>query len=90
MMWIIRDVIKTNSARELTERAGVVIARQSTAVQGRGLGIATMTQVITAVWLSSMAGQMNSVIPWSVTVQRSGDSTVKVHQVAIIDLSYNV
>ena len=56
------------------------------AVQGTRAHTTTAPQVMTIAWLLSVANLMNLVIPWSITIQRNDDFTVKVnHTVMSID-----
>ena len=78
-------VRKTENATEIVTRAGTMINCEADHGHPREKDwhCATMPQVMTVLWPLSLASRMNLVIPWSITIQRSGDYAVKVHHMAV-------
>ena len=83
MMQTAKGMRKTENVIKITKGAGTMNAKQTMAVQSTGAHTTSASQVVTIAWLLSMANLMNLVIPQSITVQRSGDFTVKVHHMVM-------
>ena len=75
-MWTAKGMRKTKYAIKIAK--GVGNANKNNAIQGIRACTASAPQVVTIVWLSSVADLMNPVIPQSLSISRNDDFTLKV------------